>query len=155
MHFVKRNYREKCRRATELKLEVDHHPKELMHLYTVILEKTKRLSWYYCAAAIRAVKKEIFKKPKTIGETIRTMAKNRRYRTLDEVSEEYYRNHPDEIDGYLKTCFEEYAKDGQTQALLSSLRMIARVKGISVIAEETGMTRNGIQNASLKEVIRN
>jgi len=75
------------------------------------------------------------------------MAKNRLYRTLDEVSEEYYRKHPDEIDGYLKICFEEYAKDGQTQALLSSLRMIARVKGISVIAEEIGLTRNGIQKA--------
>ena len=74
------------------------------------------------------------------------MAK-RKYRTLDEVSEEYYRNRPEEIDGYLKTCFEEYAKDGCTPALLSSLRMIARVKGISTIAEETGITRNGIQKA--------
>jgi probable addiction module antidote protein len=71
----------------------------------------------------------------------------RKYRTLDEVSEEYYRNHPDEIDGYLTTVFEEYAKDGCTPALLSSLRMIARVKGISVIAEQTGLTRNGIQKA--------
>ena len=74
------------------------------------------------------------------------MAK-RRYRTLDDVSEEYYRNHLGEIDGYIKTCFEEYAKDGETKALLSSLRMIARVKGISAIAERTGITRNGIQKA--------
>lgn len=71
----------------------------------------------------------------------------RKYRTLNEVSEEYYRNHPDEIDGYLTTVFEEYAKDGCTPALLSSLRMIARVKGISAIAEQTGITRNGIQKA--------
>ncbi len=74
------------------------------------------------------------------------MAK-RKYRTLNEVSEEYYHNHPDEIDGYLETCFEEYAKDSCTPALLSSLRMIARVKGISAIAQETGITRNGIQKA--------
>ncbi len=75
------------------------------------------------------------------------MAKTRHYRTLDEVDEEYYRNHPEEIDGYLSIAFEEYAKDGSTPALLSQLRMIARVKGISAIAEDTGLTRNGIQKA--------
>ena len=74
------------------------------------------------------------------------MAK-RKYRTLDEVSEEYYRNHPDEIDGYLKSCFEEYTKDGCTSALLSSLRMIARIKGVSAVAEQAGITRNGLQKA--------
>jgi probable addiction module antidote protein len=78
------------------------------------------------------------------------MAK-RKLRTLDDVSEEYYREHPDEIEGYLKVCFEEYAKDGTTSALLSSLRMIARVKGISTLAEETGMTRNGVQKALSEE----
>jgi probable addiction module antidote protein len=78
------------------------------------------------------------------------MAK-RKLRTLDEVSEEYYRNHPEEIDGYLKTCFEEYSRDGCTPALLSSLRMIARVKGVSALAEKTGMTRNGIQKALSEE----
>jgi len=75
------------------------------------------------------------------------MAKNREYRTLDEVSEEYYRNNPDEIEGYLEVAFEEYGKDQCTPALLSQLRMIARVKGISAIAGETGLTRNGIQKA--------
>jgi probable addiction module antidote protein len=75
------------------------------------------------------------------------MAKKRRYRTIDQVDEEYYRSNPDKIDSYLKTCFEEYANDGCTPALLSSLRMIARVKGISKIAKETGITRNGIQKA--------
>lgn len=74
------------------------------------------------------------------------MAK-RTLRTRDNVSEEYYRNHPTEIEEYLKMCFEEYAKDGSTAALLSSLRMMARGKGISTLAEETGMTRNGVQKA--------
>jgi probable addiction module antidote protein len=74
------------------------------------------------------------------------MAK-RKLRALDEIDEAYFSDHPDRIDGYLRTCFEEYAKDGCMPALLSSLRMIARVKGISAIAEETGMTRNGIQKA--------
>lgn len=75
------------------------------------------------------------------------MAKKRTYRTLDDVSEAYYREHPDEIDGYLAVAFEEYAKDQNTAALLAQLRMIARVKGVSALAEKTGMTRNGIQKA--------
>lgn len=75
------------------------------------------------------------------------MAKQRTYRTNDAAEEDYYRNHPDEIDSYLSIAFEDYAKDGCTQALLCQLRMIARVKGISAIAAETGLTRNGIQKA--------
>ena len=39
------------------------------------------------------------------------MAK-RKYRTLNEVSDEYYRHHPDEIDGYLDTCFESVPDSG-------------------------------------------
>lgn len=74
-------------------------------------------------------------------------AKERAYRTLDQSEEEYYRNHPDEIDEYLITAFEEYAKDGCTAALLTQLRMIARVKGVSALAQKTGITRNGIQKA--------
>lgn len=74
------------------------------------------------------------------------MAK-RKLRSFDAVEEEYYREHPDEIEGYLKVCFEEYAKDGATSALLSSVRMVARVKGISAIAEKAEMTRNGVQKA--------
>lgn len=68
-------------------------------------------------------------------------------RNFEQVEEEYYREHPDEIESYLKVCFEEYTKDGATSALLSSLRMVARVKGISVVAEETGMSPNGAQKA--------
>lgn len=40
------------------------------------------------------------------------MTDKRTYKTLDESEEAYYRSHPDEIDGYLTTAFEEYAKDG-------------------------------------------
>ena len=75
------------------------------------------------------------------------MAKEQTYKTLDESEEAYYRNHPDEIDEYLSTAFEEYAKDGCTAALLSQLRMIARVKGVTALSQETGITRNGIQKA--------
>ena len=71
----------------------------------------------------------------------------RKYRTLDEVEEEYLRGHPEEIEDYLTVIFEEYAKDGDIGALLSSLRTIGRVQGISELAQETGMSRKGIQKA--------
>ena len=70
-----------------------------------------------------------------------------KYRTLSEVTEDYYLNNPDEIEGFLKITFEEYAKDSDTGALLSALRVVSRVKGISEIAEEIGMTRQGLQKA--------
>lgn len=75
------------------------------------------------------------------------MIKQRKYRTLDQVEEAYYREHPEEIDDFLTLAFADYAQDGATAALLSQLRMIARVKGISTLAEETGISRNGIQKA--------
>ena len=71
----------------------------------------------------------------------------RNYPTRDEVEEEYFRKHPEEIDEYLTLIFEEYSKDSNTPALLSSLRILARVKGISSLAGEIGMTRQGLQKA--------
>lgn len=71
----------------------------------------------------------------------------RKLQTFGEHEEEYFRKHPDEIDSYLKTMFEEWAKDGDTGALLASLRTISRVKGVSAMAEATGMSRQGIQHA--------
>lgn len=75
------------------------------------------------------------------------MAKQRTYRTLNDVSEDYYRTHPEEIDDYLAVAFEEYLKDQNTAALLAQLRIVARAKGISTLAQQTGLTRNGIQKA--------
>lgn len=66
-------------------------------------------------------------------------------RTLDEVTEEYFRNHPEEIDDYLTEIFQDYAEDDDTGALLASLRIIARVRGVSEMAETTGMTRQGLR----------
>ena len=73
--------------------------------------------------------------------------KNREYCSFDADQEKYYSQHPEEIASYLEIVFEEYAKDGCTPALLSSLRMIARAQGISNLARKSGMTRNGIQKA--------
>ena len=71
----------------------------------------------------------------------------RKLQKFDEYEEEYFRKRPEEIDDYLKIVFDEYAQDGDTGALLSSLRVLARVKGVSALAEETGMTRKGLQKA--------
>jgi HTH-type transcriptional regulator/antitoxin HigA len=71
----------------------------------------------------------------------------RHYPTLDEVEEQYFRDHPEEVEPYLSEIFEEYASTGDSAALLSSLRVIARVRGVSQLAEKTGMTRQGLQKA--------
>lgn len=69
------------------------------------------------------------------------------YRTLDDVTIEYFSQHPDEVDAFLGEAFSDYAQDGDSATLLSTLRVIARVKGISAMAEEVGMTRQGLQKA--------
>jgi probable addiction module antidote protein len=81
---------------------------------------------------------------KLIGRSIKAVQK---LRTLDEFTEGYFRDRPDEIDDYLTEIFQDYAEDNDTGALLASLRVIARVRGVSDMAEKTGMTRQGIQKA--------
>ena len=71
----------------------------------------------------------------------------RNYETLSEITEEYLRNHPEEIDSFISVLFEEYEQDGDTAALLSALRVVCRVKGLSSIAEDAGMSRRGVQKA--------
>jgi len=69
------------------------------------------------------------------------------YRSLDDVSVEYFKHHPEEIDAFLSETFADYAQDSNSAALLSALRIVARVKGISNMAAEVGMTRQGLQKA--------
>ena len=69
------------------------------------------------------------------------------YRTIGEVEEEYLRNHPEEVDDYVNILFDEYAESGDTASLMSSLRVVSRVKGVSKIAEESGLSRKGVQKA--------
>lgn len=71
----------------------------------------------------------------------------RKLRTLDEFTDRYFRDHPDEIDDYLTEIFQDFAEDHDTGALLTALRTIARVRGIGEIAEQVGMTRQGLQKA--------
>ena len=69
------------------------------------------------------------------------------YRTIGEVEEQYLRDHPEEVDDYISILFDEYAETGDTAALLSSLRVVSRVKGVSRIAETSGLSRKGLQKA--------
>jgi len=71
----------------------------------------------------------------------------RKLRTFDEAKEEYFADRPEEVDSYLKGIFADYAEDPDNAVLLSQLRVIARVKGISEMADEIGMTRQGLQKA--------
>lgn len=71
----------------------------------------------------------------------------RNHRTLDEITEEYLRKRPNEIDDYITVLFDEYAESGDAAALLSSLRIVSRVKGVTNIAETSGLSRKGLQKA--------
>jgi HTH-type transcriptional regulator / antitoxin HigA len=69
------------------------------------------------------------------------------YRTIDELSVEYFIDHPEEIDAFITEAFADYAQDGDSAVLLSSLRIVARAKGLTQIAQEIGMSRQGLQKA--------
>ncbi len=49
----------------------------------------------------------------------------RKYRSLADVQEEYFINHPDEIVDYIRILLEEFAKDENIETLLSSLRRVS------------------------------
>ena len=66
----------------------------------------------------------------------------RNYRTFGDLEEGYLRDHPEEVDDYLAILFDEDAQSGDTAALLSSLRIVSRVKGVS---------RKGLQKALSEE----
>ncbi len=71
----------------------------------------------------------------------------RNFKTFQEVKEDYFRTHPEEIGPYIDELFDDYAEDGNSAILLTSLRVIAKLKGVSAIAEKTGLTRQGVQHA--------
>jgi len=71
----------------------------------------------------------------------------RNLRTLDDLEETYLREHPDEVDEYIQILFDEFAQDKDMSALLASLRVVSRVKGVTDIARNAGMSRKGLQKA--------
>jgi len=68
-------------------------------------------------------------------------------RNLDDVEEDYFRKHPEEMDAYIQEIFADYAQDRNAAALLASLRVIAKVKGMRNIAQEIGLSRRGLYKA--------
>jgi HTH-type transcriptional regulator / antitoxin HigA len=54
-------------------------------------------------------------------------------RTLNEFTEQYFRDHPEEIDDYLTEIFQDYAVDNDSGVLLASLRILARVRGVRIM----------------------
>ncbi len=56
-------------------------------------------------------------------------------KTLAEGHEEYFHEHPEEIDGYLTEIFATYAEDKDTAVLLSQLRIVASAMNLSEIAQ--------------------
>jgi DNA-binding phage protein len=81
----------------------------------------------------KVANKMTFGKQNSIGRSITSVTN---YPTLSEITEEYLRNHPEEIDSFVSVLFEEYAQDGDTAALLSALRVVSCVNGVRLIAEE-------------------
>ena len=75
------------------------------------------------------------------------MAETRHCREFRQIEADYFRDHMEEIPAYIDEIFAAYAKDGNSAALLASLRVIAQVKGVTQLAAQTGMTRQGIQHA--------
>ena len=54
----------------------------------------------------------------------RSIKPMRKLRTLEEVTEGYFREHPDEVDDYLTEIFQDFAEDRDTGVLLASLRVL-------------------------------
>ncbi len=52
------------------------------------------------------------------------------YRTLAEVTAEYFSQHPDEIDDFLTELSADYAEDGDSAVLHSALEIMAQAKDI-------------------------
>ena len=71
----------------------------------------------------------------------------KKYRTLNEVTEEYFHAHLDKIDSYLTEIFQNYAEDNNVEVLPASLRILTRVRGATDMAESIGVTRQGLQKA--------
>lgn len=66
------------------------------------------------------------------------MAQKKEGRRFRELEAEYFRNRPDEIMPYMEEIFQEYANDDNSEALLASLQVIAKIKGVENHMEMKG-----------------
>jgi len=67
------------------------------------------------------------------------------YKIFDEVAEEYFRNHPEEVDDFISILFVEYIQGEDTDGFLSVLRIACRAKGVSFITENSGISQEEMQ----------
>jgi probable addiction module antidote protein len=87
----------------------------------------------------------ILEKPLIIGGN--TMIR-RKLRTFSETQIEHYKNHPDELKGYISIALEEYQKDGDEKAFLAALSVAAKVHGgFSKLSNATGLNRENLYRA--------
>ena len=64
-------------------------------------------------------------------------------RTIGEVEERYLRDHPEEVDDYIVILFDDYAESGDTAALMASLRVVSRVKGVGRKGVQKTLSEDG------------
>ncbi|MBI4649911.1 putative addiction module antidote protein [Candidatus Desantisbacteria bacterium] len=67
------------------------------------------------------------------------------------MEEEYFTIHPKEIKQYLEIALEEYQRDGDEKAFLSSLAVVTKVKGgFTKLSKETSLNREHLYRALSK-----
>jgi len=68
--------------------------------------------------------------------------KTTKHPLFDDVVVDHFKEHPEEIKGYLDTVIEEYEKNPDEGALLSALQQVAKANGgISELARKTDLSR--------------
>ena len=73
-------------------------------------------------------------------------------RTWHEAEIEHFRQHPEEIAGYLDVALEEAGRDGDWGAFLASLRMVAEVNGgLGQLAAELDRSRPSLYRTLSEE----
>jgi DNA-binding phage protein len=58
----------------------------------------------------------------------------RRMRTFDEIEVDFFREHPEELEGYISVAFDEYEKDGNMAAFLAALQIVEQAQGAADLA---------------------
>lgn len=66
---------------------------------------------------------------------------------LDDVTVQYFRDNPGDIDLYMNNIFDAYANDRDLGSLLSRLRIVCQYYGVSHVARTAGLSRKGVQKA--------
>ncbi len=68
-----------------------------------------------------------------------------KHRTFDKYMEDFLKENPERIEGFLQTALEEYEKDQDEKALLLALRHVVKAKGgMTALAEETDIPRESL-----------